>query len=206
MFGVSTPTFVTPDTRANAQLQFESLKNAPIFYFLNLHRPHVLDFIMQGLWIKTQSSPFEAPYFSCVPYLLGEGQAMQYSVWPKREPQDPDPAPAAASAGRLPAQRHGHGARSGRRRARRSPAAADRSASDADRKQRGAVAGAAVAARVGGHACAFRSRNSIRRRRSRSRDASPTTRGTASPSIARSAIKVGPAAACITSCRSIGTT
>ena len=83
LFGVSTPTFVTPDIRANAQLQQESLKNAQIFYFLNLHRPHVLDFIMQGLWIKTQSSPFEAPYFSCVPYLLGEGQAMQYSIWPK---------------------------------------------------------------------------------------------------------------------------
>ena len=33
--------------------------------------------------MKTQSSPFQAPYFSCVPYLLGEGQAMQYSVWPK---------------------------------------------------------------------------------------------------------------------------
>ena len=83
MFGVSTPTFVTPDTRANAQLQIESVKNASIFYFLNFHRSHVLDFIMQSLWIKTQSSPFEAPYFSCVPYLLGEGQALQYSVWPK---------------------------------------------------------------------------------------------------------------------------
>ena len=83
MFAVSTPTFVTPDVRANAQLQIESLKNAQIFYFLNLHQHHVLDLIMQSLWIKTQSSPFEAPYFSCVPYLLGEGQAMQYSVWPK---------------------------------------------------------------------------------------------------------------------------
>ena len=83
MYGVSTPTFVTPDTVANAQLQIESLKNAQIFHFLNLRRPHVLDLIMQSLWIKTQSSPFEAPYFSCVPYLLGEGQAMQYSVWPK---------------------------------------------------------------------------------------------------------------------------
>ncbi len=82
MFGVSPPTFVTPDTKANAQLQIESLKNAQIFYFLNLHRPHILDLIMQGLWIKTQSSPLEAPYFSCVPYLLGDGQAMQYSVWP----------------------------------------------------------------------------------------------------------------------------
>jgi len=91
MFGVSTPTFVTPYTRANAQLQLESLKNASIFYFLNFHRPHVLDFIMQGLWIKTQSSPFEAPYFSCVPYLLGEGQAMQYSVWPKSNKKTPIP-------------------------------------------------------------------------------------------------------------------
>ena len=82
MFGVSTPTFVTPDTEANAQLQIASVKNAAILYFLNFQRSHVLDFIMQGLWTKTQSSPFEAPYFSCVPYLLGEGQAMQYSVWP----------------------------------------------------------------------------------------------------------------------------
>jgi hypothetical protein len=82
MFGVSTPTFVTPDIRANAQLQIESLKNTQIYYFVNIHRPHILDLIMQSLWIKTQSSPFEAPYFSCVPYLLGEGQAMQYSVWP----------------------------------------------------------------------------------------------------------------------------
>jgi hypothetical protein len=89
--GICTPTFVTPDTKANAQLQIESLKNAQIFYFLNLHRPHVLDLIMQSLWIKTQSSPFEAPYFSCVPYLLGEGQAMQYSVWPKSKRRTPVP-------------------------------------------------------------------------------------------------------------------
>lgn len=85
MFGVSPPTFVTPDTRANAQLQIESLKNAQIFYFVNFRQHHILDFIMQGLWIKTQTSPFEAPYFSDVPYLMGEGQAMQYSMWPKRK-------------------------------------------------------------------------------------------------------------------------
>src|ERR1700737_51317 len=91
MFGVSTPTFVTPDTVANAQLQIESLKNATILYFVNLHRSHVLDLVMQSLWTKTQSSPFEAPYFSCVPYLLGEGQAMQYSVWPKSTRRTPIP-------------------------------------------------------------------------------------------------------------------
>ena len=91
MFGVSSPTFVTPDVKANAQLQIESLKNAQIFYFVNLHRSHILDLIMQALWTKTQSSPFEAPYFSCVPYLLGEGQAMQYSVWPKSSKRTPIP-------------------------------------------------------------------------------------------------------------------
>ena len=91
MFGVSTPTFVTPDVKANAQLQIESVKNTQIFYFLNLHRHHVLDLVMQSLFIKTQSGPFEAPYFSCVPYLLGEGQAMQYSVWPKTNRKTPIP-------------------------------------------------------------------------------------------------------------------
>ncbi len=91
MFGVSTPPFVTPDTQANAHLQAWSLKNASIFHFVNFKRPHVLDLIMQALFIKTQSSPFEAPYFSCVPYLLGEGQAMQYSVWPKSPHKTPIP-------------------------------------------------------------------------------------------------------------------
>ena len=67
------------------------MKNAQVFHFVNLVRPHVLDLIMQGLWIKTQSSPFEAPYFSCVPYLLGEGQAMQFSVWPTTTAKTPIP-------------------------------------------------------------------------------------------------------------------
>jgi len=83
MLGVSPPTFVTPDTRANAQLQHWSLKNAQIFYFLNFRESHILDSIMQLLWTKTQTSPLEGEYFSCVPYLLGEGQAMQYSFRPR---------------------------------------------------------------------------------------------------------------------------
>jgi hypothetical protein len=91
MFGISTPTFVTPNVEANAQLQLESVKNAQIFYFVNLKHPHILDLIMQGLWIKTQTSPLEAPYFSCVPYLLGEGQAMEYSFWPTSNERTPIP-------------------------------------------------------------------------------------------------------------------
>lgn len=91
LLGVSPPTFVTPDVNANAQLQLESIKNAQLFYFINLRRSHVLDFIMQALWMKTQTSPLEAPYFSCVPYLLGDGQAMQYSMWPKSSRRTPVP-------------------------------------------------------------------------------------------------------------------
>lgn len=91
MFGVSTPTFVTQDIRSNAHLQKASLQNASIYHFLNFSDSHLLDLIMQSLWIKTQSSPFEAPYFSCVPYLLGKGQAMQYSVWPVSAKRTPIP-------------------------------------------------------------------------------------------------------------------
>jgi hypothetical protein len=81
MFGVSPPTFVTGDTKSNADLQHWSYKNASLFHFLNFKNPHVLDLIMQGLWLKTQNSPLESQYFSCVPYLLGESQAMVYSFW-----------------------------------------------------------------------------------------------------------------------------
>ena len=81
LFGTSVPTFVCPDTRTNARLQTWSLKNAPLFYFVDPRQTHILDGVMNLLWTRTQSSPLESQYFSCVPYLLGEGQAMQYSFW-----------------------------------------------------------------------------------------------------------------------------
>jgi hypothetical protein len=83
MFGISTPTFVTPDTKSNAQLQHWSYMNAPFLYFFDPRHTHVLDGIMQFLWTKTQTSPLEGEYFSCVPYLLGEDQAIQYCVRPR---------------------------------------------------------------------------------------------------------------------------
>ena len=52
---------------------------------MNPRDSHILDSIMQLLWTKTQSSPLEGDYFSCVPYLLGEGQAMQYSFATRRK-------------------------------------------------------------------------------------------------------------------------
>ena len=85
MMGVCTPTFVTPNTRENAKLQIWSFRNMPVFYFLNPFDTHLLDFFMQALWNETQYNPLGARYWSCVPYLLGEGQAMMYSFAPKSE-------------------------------------------------------------------------------------------------------------------------
>lgn len=81
--GISTPTFTTPDVIENRKLQKQIRKGTPLFYFLSPFDPHLLDGVMQGLWARTQSSPLETAYWSCVPYLLGEGQAMQYMVRPR---------------------------------------------------------------------------------------------------------------------------
>ena len=80
---VCTPTFVTPDTKANANLQRWILKGQPLYHFANLCNPHLLDGMMQSLWNKTQYNPLGERYWSCVPYLLGEGQAMMYSIMPR---------------------------------------------------------------------------------------------------------------------------
>jgi hypothetical protein len=91
LFGTSVPTFVSPDTRANARLQHWSARNAQLFYFFNSQETHILDGIMNLLWTKTQSSPLESEYFSCVPYLLGKGQAMQYSFRSRLTTRTPVP-------------------------------------------------------------------------------------------------------------------
>ena len=89
--GISAPTFTTPDVRENAKLQAQSLKGTPLFHFINPFDSHLLDGLMQGLWARTQTSPFETAYWSCVPYLLGEGRAMQYSFRPRLSTRTPVP-------------------------------------------------------------------------------------------------------------------
>ena len=80
---VSTPSFVTPNTRENAKLQWWSFRAMPVFYFLNPFDTHLLDFFMQALWNETLHNPLGTRYWSCVPYLLGEGRAMMYSFAPR---------------------------------------------------------------------------------------------------------------------------
>ncbi|MEA2495837.1 MAG: hypothetical protein QOJ29_3748 [Thermoleophilaceae bacterium] len=80
--GISAPTFTTPNIRENVKLQRQVLAGTPIFYFIGPRDSHLLDAAMQGLYSRTQSSPLEARYWSCAAYLLGDGQAMQYSIRP----------------------------------------------------------------------------------------------------------------------------
>jgi len=80
---ICTPTFVTPNTRENAKLQYWSLVEMPLYHFLNPKDTHLLDAFMQSLWNETQYNPLGQRYWSCTPYLLGEGQAMMYSFRPK---------------------------------------------------------------------------------------------------------------------------
>jgi len=80
---VSTPSFVTPNTRENVKLQNWSFRALPVFYFLNPFDTHLLDFFMQGLWNETLYNPLGTRYWSCTPYLLGQGQAMMYSFAPR---------------------------------------------------------------------------------------------------------------------------
>lgn len=89
--GISAPTFTTPDVIENVKLQRRVLQGLPAFYFLDPRDSHLLDLIMQGLYARTQTSPLEVAYYSCVPYLLGERQAMQYSLRPRSRRRTPVP-------------------------------------------------------------------------------------------------------------------
>lgn len=80
--GISCPTFTTPNIIENLKLQKQIYARTPVFYFMKPFDSHFLDLTMQGIYARMNRSPLEVRYWSCVPYLLGEGQAMKYSVSP----------------------------------------------------------------------------------------------------------------------------
>jgi hypothetical protein len=85
--GITAPTFTTPNVIENLRLQRHIGRGTPIFYFLSPRHPHLLDAVMQGAYAKTQASPLQEQYYSCTPCLLGEGQAILYSVKPVSVPR-----------------------------------------------------------------------------------------------------------------------
>lgn len=92
---ISAPTFTTPNVVENVKLQRHVAAGTPLLYFLDPKDSHLTDAIMQGLYARTHTSPLETPYWSCAPYLLGAGQAMQYRFVPRgrRRSKIPRPTP-----------------------------------------------------------------------------------------------------------------
>jgi hypothetical protein len=84
---VSPASFVTPNIRENVKLQQWVRAKAPIGYAIDPGDPHLLHLIMQLLYSPMHANPLEIPYYSNVPFLLGEGQAVQYSLRPVDKPR-----------------------------------------------------------------------------------------------------------------------
>ncbi len=79
---VTPASFVTPNIRENAKMQRWVRAKAPLGYLLDPPGAHLLHLAMQLLYSPMHSSPLEVQYYSNVPFLLGDGQAVQYSLRP----------------------------------------------------------------------------------------------------------------------------
>lgn len=95
--GISAPTFTTPNIIENLKLQKQVYEGTPLLYFINPFDSHLLDGIMQGLFSRTQTSPLEVQYYSCVAYLFGEGRAVHYSIKPCSDEQTKIPRKPSAN-------------------------------------------------------------------------------------------------------------
>jgi hypothetical protein len=90
---VTPASFVTPDIRENAKMQRWVRAKAPLGYAFNPR--HWLHLVMQLLYSPMHANPLEDQYYSNVPFLLGQGQAVQYSLRPKQAGRSRIPVHAA---------------------------------------------------------------------------------------------------------------
>ena len=89
---VSPASFVTPNVIENAKLQRWVRAKAPLAYAINPGDSHLLHLFMQMLYSPMHANPLEVQYYSNVPFLLGAGQAVQYSLKPCLPGRTPIPA------------------------------------------------------------------------------------------------------------------
>jgi hypothetical protein len=89
---VSPASFVTPDIRENARMQRWVRAKAPLGYLVDPLGRHLLHLAMQLLYSPMHTSPLEVQYYSNVPFLLGDGQAVQYSLKPRSAARSRIPA------------------------------------------------------------------------------------------------------------------
>ena len=81
---VSPASFVTPNIRENAKLQRWVRAKASLVYAVMPGDSHLLHLFMQLLYAPMHANPLEVQYYSNVPFLLGDGQAVEYSLKPVR--------------------------------------------------------------------------------------------------------------------------
>ena len=89
---VSPASFVTPNIPENAKLPRWVRAKAPLAYAINPGDSHLLHLFMQLLYSPMHANPLEVQYYSNVPFLLGAGQAVQYSLKPCLPGRTPIPA------------------------------------------------------------------------------------------------------------------
>src|SRR5262249_62360227 len=92
---VSAASFVTPNIRENAKLQQWVRPKAPLAYAINPFDSHLLHMFMQLLSSPMQANPLDVQYYSNVPFLLGDDQAVEYSLKPREPARTRVPARAA---------------------------------------------------------------------------------------------------------------
>ena len=95
--GLTSPTFTTPNVRENVKLQRTLREGWPSLYYLNPFDSHLRDALMQSLFARVRANPLEARYWSCASYLLGEGQAMHYTMTPRSPVRSKVPRPPSAN-------------------------------------------------------------------------------------------------------------
>src|SRR6516225_1435434 len=89
---VSPASFVTPNIRENAKMQRWVRAKAPLGYAINPFDSHLLHMFMQLLYSPMHANPLEVQYYSNVPFLLGEDQAVEYSLRPRSRARTRIPA------------------------------------------------------------------------------------------------------------------
>jgi hypothetical protein len=89
---VSPASFVTPNIHENATMQRWVRAKAPLGYAIDPTDPHLLHLFMQMLYSPMHANPLEIPYYSNVPFLLSDQNAVQYSL-----------RPLASASSRIPA-------------------------------------------------------------------------------------------------------
>ena len=78
--------FQSPDVENNVELHEHVAKGIPLFYYVNGSPTRLLEFALQALGTRVYASPLEVQYNSCVPYLLGDGQAIKFRFVPQTTP------------------------------------------------------------------------------------------------------------------------